>query len=46
MWRVSPMNLRHTFAIRLLRRGASLGELKEALGVRDTSNIGVYKKFI
>jgi integrase/recombinase XerD len=46
MWRVSPMNLRHTFAIRLLRRGASLNELKEALGVRDTSNIGVYKKFI
>jgi integrase/recombinase XerD len=46
MWRISPMNLRHTFAIRLLRRGASLGELKEALGVRDTSNIGVYKKFV
>jgi integrase/recombinase XerD len=46
MWRVSPMNLRHTFAIRFLRRGAGLGELKEALGVRDTSNIGVYKKFI
>src|ERR687898_1104699 len=46
MWRVSPMNLRHTFAIRLLRRGASLNELKEALGVRDTSNIGVYKKFV
>ena len=46
MWRVSPMKLRHTFAIRLLRRGASLGELKEALGVRDTSNIGVYKKFV
>ncbi len=46
MWRVSPMNLRHTFAIRLLRSGASLGELREALGVRDTSNIGVYKKFV
>jgi integrase/recombinase XerD len=46
MWRVSPMNLRHTFAIRLLRRGAGLGELKDALGVRDTSNIGVYKKFV
>lgn len=46
MWRVSPMNLRHTFAIRLLRRGAGLGELKEALGVRDTSNISVYKKFV
>src|SRR5215211_2183765 len=46
MWRVSPMNLRHTFAIRLLRRGASLHELKEALGVRDTSNIGVYRKFV
>jgi integrase/recombinase XerD len=46
MWRVSPMNLRHTFAIRLLRGGASLGELKVALGVRDTSNIGVYKKFV
>jgi site-specific recombinase XerD len=46
MWRVSPMILRHTFAIRLLRRGASLGELKEALGVRDTSNIGVYKQFV
>ena len=46
MWRVSPMNLRHTFAIRLLRRGASLNELKEALGVRDTSNISVYKKFV
>jgi integrase/recombinase XerD len=46
MWRVSPMNLRHTFAIRLLRRGASLNELKDALGVRDTSNIGVYKKFV
>src|ERR687890_45004 len=46
MWRVSPMNLRHTFAIRLLRRGAGLGELKEALGVRDTSNIGVYRKFV
>jgi len=46
MWRVSPMVLRHTFAIRLLRRGATLNELKEALGVRDTSNIGVYKKFL
>src|ERR671910_733711 len=46
MAHVSPMNLRHTFAIGLLRRGASLGELKEALGVRDTSNIGVYKKFV
>src|SRR5919199_1897301 len=46
LWRVSPMNLRHTFAIRFLRRGASLNELKEALGVRDTSNIGVYKKFL
>src|SRR4028118_682454 len=29
--RVSPMILRHTFAIRLLRRGATLSELKEAL---------------
>jgi integrase/recombinase XerD len=46
MWRVSPMVLRHTFAIRLLRRGATLNELKDALGVRDTSNIGVYKKFV
>ncbi len=46
MWRVSPMVLRHTFAIRLLRRGATLHELKEALGVRDTSNISVYKKFV
>jgi integrase/recombinase XerD len=46
MWRVSPMILRHTFAIRLLRRGATLNELKVALGVRDTSNIGVYKKFV
>ena len=46
MWRVSPMVLRHTFAIRLMRRGATLNELKEALGVRDTSNIGVYKKFL
>lgn len=46
MWRVSPMNLRHTFAIRLLRKGASLNDLKIALGVRDTTNIGVYKKFI
>src|ERR671910_1797949 len=46
MMHVSPMNLRHTFAIGLLRRGASLGELKEALGVRDTSNIGVYRKFV
>jgi integrase/recombinase XerD len=44
--RVSPMILRHTFAIRLLRRGATLAELKEALGVRDTTNIGVYKKFV
>ena len=44
--RVSPMVLRHTFAIRLLKRGATLMELKEALGVRDTTNIGVYKKFI
>ena len=43
---VSPMVLRHTFAIRLLKRGATLNELKEALGVRDTTNIGVYKKFI
>ncbi len=42
---ISPMVLRHTFAIRLLRRGATLNELKEALGVRDTTNIGVYKKF-
>ncbi len=46
MWRVSPMNLRHTFAIRLLRNGATLTELKDALGVRDTTNIGVYKKFV
>ncbi|MGF1470146.1 MAG: tyrosine-type recombinase/integrase [Rubrobacteraceae bacterium] len=46
MWRVSPMNLRHTFAIRRLRRGATLNELKDALGVRDTTNIGVYKKFV
>ena len=46
MWRVSPMNLRHTFAIRLLRGGATLGDLKDALGVRDTTNIGVYKKFV
>jgi len=44
--RISPMVLRHTFAIRLLKRGASLIELKEALGVRDTTNIGVYKKFV
>lgn len=46
MWRVSPMVLRHTFAIRLLRSGATLNELKDALGVRDTTNIGVYKKFV
>ena len=46
MWRVSPMVLRHTFAVCLLRRGATLNELKEALGVRDTSNIGVYKRFV
>ena len=46
MWRVSPMVLRHTFAIKLLRRGATLGDLKDALGVRDTTNIGVYKKFV
>jgi integrase/recombinase XerD len=44
--RISPMILRHTFAIRLLRRGATMNELKEALGVRDTTNIGVYKKFV
>ncbi len=46
LWRVSPMVLRHTFAIRLLRRGATLNELKDALGVRDTTNIGVYRKFV
>jgi integrase/recombinase XerD len=44
--RISPMVLRHTFAIRLLRRGATLNELKDALGVRDTTNIGVYRKFV
>jgi integrase/recombinase XerD len=44
--RIFPMVLRHTFAIRLLKRGATLIELKEALGVRDTTNIGVYKKFL
>src|SRR5215217_4633315 len=44
--RISPMVLRHTFAVRLLRRGATLNELKEALGVRDTTNIGVYRKFV
>ncbi|WP_165874128.1 tyrosine-type recombinase/integrase [Rubrobacter taiwanensis] len=44
--RISPMVLRHTFAVRLLRRGATLNELKEAMGVRDTTNIGVYKKFV
>ncbi len=44
--RISPMVLRHTFAIKLLRRGATLNELKEALGVRDTTNIGVYRKFV
>lgn len=43
---ISPMVLRHTFAIRLLRRGATLNELKDALGVRDTTNIGVYKKYV
>lgn len=43
---ISPMVLRHTFAIRLLRRGATLNDLKEALGVRDTTNIGVYRKFV
>jgi len=46
LWHVSPMVLRHTFAIRLLRRGATLNELKDSLGVRDTTNIGVYKKFL
>ncbi len=46
LWRVSPMMLRHTFAVRLLRRGATLNDLKDALGVRDTTNIGVYKKFV
>jgi site-specific recombinase XerD len=46
MWRVSPMVLRHTFAIRLLRHGATMREFMEALGVRDTSNIGVYKKLV
>lgn len=46
LWRVSPMVLRHTFAVRLLKRGATLNDLKEALGVRDTTNIGVYKKFV
>lgn len=46
MWRISPMVLRHTFAVRLLRRGYSLVELKDALGVRDTTNIGIYKKFV
>jgi integrase/recombinase XerD len=46
MWRISPMVLRHTFAVRLLRRGYSLGQLRDALGVRDTTNIGVYKKFV
>lgn len=46
LWRISPMVLRHTFAVRLLRRGHSLGQLKDALGVRDTTNIGVYKKFV
>jgi integrase/recombinase XerD len=44
--RISPMVLRHTFAIKFLKRGATLIELKEALGVRDTTNIGVYKKFV
>ncbi len=44
--RISPMVLRHTFAIKFLQRGATLIELKEALGVRDTTNIGVYKKFV
>lgn len=44
--RISPMVLRHTFDVRLLRRGYSLGQLKDALGVRDTTNIGVYKKFV
>ncbi|WP_047864902.1 tyrosine-type recombinase/integrase [Rubrobacter aplysinae] len=46
LWRISPMVLRHTFAVRLLRRGYSLGGLRDALGVRDTTNIGVYKKFL
>ncbi|MEJ7633062.1 MAG: tyrosine-type recombinase/integrase [Rubrobacteraceae bacterium] len=46
LWRASPMVLRHTFAIRLLKRGATLNELKDSLGVRDTTNIGVYKKFL
>lgn len=46
MWRISPMVLRHTFAVRLLRRGYSLADLRDALGVRDTTNIGVYRKFM
>lgn len=46
LWDVSPMVLRHTFAVRLLRKGASLNGLKEAMGVRDTTNIGVYRKFV
>ncbi|MGI8649039.1 MAG: tyrosine-type recombinase/integrase [Rubrobacter sp.] len=46
LWNVSPMVLRHTFAVRLLRKGKSLNELKEAMGVRDTSNIAVYRKFV
>lgn len=46
LWNVSPMILRHTFAVRKLRRNDSLNALKEAMGVRDTSNISVYRKFV
>ncbi|WP_119070235.1 tyrosine-type recombinase/integrase [Rubrobacter indicoceani] len=46
LFEISPMVLRHTFAVRILRRGGSLGDLKEAMGVRDTTNIGVYRKFV
>jgi integrase/recombinase XerD len=40
------MVLRHTFGIRLLRRSATLNELKEASAPATPPTSGVYKKVV
>jgi integrase/recombinase XerD len=40
-----PHSLRHACATRLLQQGASLQEIADFLGHRDTKSVGIYAKF-